>query len=81
MMQDGLTNRLSQGNENENEKEEPDHALKPHGPHTPTNLYRPPTPSESTPPPPFVVQDSNGLNDLTLSNQPSVLLQDHDHTS
>ena len=72
MMRDGLTNRLYQ--ENVNEKEEQDYALRPLGPHTP---YRPPTPSEPTPPPPYVVQDANGLNNLTLSDRPSVLAQDH----
>ena len=80
MMRDGLTNRLYQGNVNE--KEEQDHALRPHAPHNPTYLYRPPTPSESTPsPPPYVVQDANGLKDLTLSDRPTLLPQDHDHAS
>jgi hypothetical protein len=76
MMRDGLTNRLHQGDVNE--KEVPDHALRPQ-----TNLYRPPTPSESaTPPlPPYVVQDANGLNVSTLSDRFTVLPQDHDHPS
>lgn len=67
MRRDG-SNRLYQGNVNG--KEEQDH-LRPQARHTPTDLYRPPMPSESSlPPPPYVVQDANGLNDLT---------QDHDH--
>ena len=79
MMRDGLTNRLQ---ENENEKEKLDHPLGPLRPHTPTNLYLPPTPSEPThPPPPYVAQDANGLNDLTLSDRPTVLPQDLDHAS
>lgn len=75
MMRDELANRLYQ--ENVNEKEEQDHALRPLGPHTPTNPYRPPTPSEPTPPLPYVVQAANGLDDLTLSDRPTVLPQDH----
>ena len=77
MMRDGVTNRLHQGNVDE--KEERDHALRPR---TPANLYLPPTPSESTPPlPSYVVQDASRLTDLTLSDRPTVLPQDHDHTS
>ena len=80
MMRDGSRNRLSQGNVNE--KEEQDFVLKPHAPHTPIDLYRPPTPSESTPSlPPYVVQDANGFNGLPLSDQPPLLPQDHDHAS
>ena len=84
MMRDGSRNRLYHGNVSE--KEEQDHGLVPHEPrtphelHTPTNLYRPPTPSESSPPPPpYVLQDANGLNDLALSDRPTVLPQEHDH--
>ena len=69
-------NRLYQGPENVDEKEEQDHTLRPH---TPTNLYFPPMPSEFTPPlPSYVVQDAI---DLTLSDRPPVLPQDHDHAS
>ena len=63
-----------------NEKEEQDRLLRPHGPHTPTDLYCPPVPSESTfPTPPYVVQDDNGLKDLSLSDRPPLLPQDHNH--
>jgi hypothetical protein len=80
MVRDGVTNRLYKGNVDG--KEEQDHVLRPHGPHTPTNLYLPPTPSESTPPlSSYVVQDAGRLTDLTLSDRPTVLPQDHDHSS
>jgi hypothetical protein len=80
MMRDGVTNRLYQGNVDE--KEEQDLVLRPHGPHPPTNLYLPPTPSESSPLlPSYVVQDADRLTDLTLSDRPTVLPQDHDHSS
>lgn len=76
MKRDGSKNRLYQGDVNEKEQ---DQALKPHGSHTPTNPYRPPTPSESSsPPPPYL---ANGLIDLTLSTRPTALPQDHDHSS
>lgn len=69
------------------EEEDQDHALSTPGAHTPTDLYRPPTPSESestSAPPPYAVRDANGLTDSTyrpLISAPTVLPHDHDHTS
>ena len=77
MKRGGSTNRLYQGSVNE--KEEPDLTLGPHEPYAPTDVYRPPTPSE--PSPPYVLQNPNGLNGFTLWDRHTVLPQDHDHAS
>ena len=84
-MRDGLANRPSQ--EKVKEEEAQDRVLSPQGMHTPTDLYRPPTPSESESTPTYAIQDANGINDSALNHRPplmpaiTVLPQDHHDTS
>jgi hypothetical protein len=87
-MRDGLANRPYQ--EKVKEEEGQDRAFGPQGMHTPTDLYRPPTPSESEStlnPPTYAIQDANGIKDAALNYRPplmpaiTVLPQDHHDTS